>query len=67
MSNLLTLRIAPTGDGGESGVTVGYQWEHIWFKLNLYKDFENGEDFGLVLMGTEGLPNLFRVDSQLLE
>lgn len=54
-------------DGAESAVTVGCQWEYIWFKLNLYKDFENGEDFVLVLMETEGLPDLFRVDSQLLE
>lgn len=64
MSNLLRLAITPTG---ESGVAAGCQWEFIWFKLNQYKDFENGEDLGLVLMGTEGLPNLLRVDSQMLE
>lgn len=54
-------------DGAESAVTVGCQWEYIRFKLNLYKDFENGENFSLVLMETEGLPNLFRVDFQLLK
>lgn len=37
------------------------------FKLNHYKDFESGEDLCLMLMGTEGLPNLSRAEFQLPE
>jgi len=64
---LLRLGIIPTGDGAESGVTAGCGWECIWFKLNQYKDSEGVEDLCLMLMGTEGLPNLFRADFKLPE